>query len=141
MEAKIEGSSKFFQEVELTNVLTLRCSHIMFFLCWLGLLLSGTTIVGYGASNFLLEQPHCPTSDDFCTYSLTLDADRSLYFYIKVYPVYQNNRLYPKHYPVTSTPLATNNSMARMGLAMSADLLTPPTTNWGYNILLVATEC
>ena len=63
MESKAESNThtnRFFRELDLTSLITFKCTHVMFFLCWFLLLIAGTTIIGYGASNFAVIEEYCP---------------------------------------------------------------------------------
>ena len=82
------------KEHDITNFISFKCTHIAFFVCWFGLLLAGTTIIGYGASNYALVQDYCASTEKFCTYDITLDADKEIFMYLKLSPFYQNNRMY-----------------------------------------------
>lgn len=54
--------SLLFRELDYSTLLTFKCMHISFFVCWFALLLAGTTIIGYGATNYSIEQEPCPSS-------------------------------------------------------------------------------
>ena len=52
----------FFRELDMSAMITFKCTHFTFFICWFGLLLTGTTIIGYGASTYASHQDHCAIS-------------------------------------------------------------------------------
>ena len=83
----------FIKEIYLPDIMTLKCVHITYFLCWFALILGGTTIIGFGASNYSLNIDYCAEGTTFCSQDITLDATKELYFYIILDPFYQNNRL------------------------------------------------
>lgn len=90
----IENQPKcFVLEAELSNAISFRCAHISFFLCWIGLILAGTTVIGIGTTNYFTELNFCNETEEFCSYDLTLTEDHNLSMYTKLSPFYQNNRL------------------------------------------------
>ena len=88
-----EKPNFFVRELELTTLISFRCTHLAFFLCWVALIIGGTTIIGIGAANYSTEFKYCNETEEFCTHDLVLDEDLNLTFYAKITPFYQNNRL------------------------------------------------
>lgn len=86
-------SSPFLKEISFSDLIGFKCVHLSFFFCWFGLILAGTTIIGFGASNYSLTFNYCAESEKFCSQDIILDAEKDLFFYIKLDPFYQNNRL------------------------------------------------
>ena len=52
----------FVRELSFSDMVGFKCIHISFWVCWFGLIVAGTTIIGYGASNYSLTFNYCADS-------------------------------------------------------------------------------
>ena len=51
MEKKV---NPFLTELQYADLINFKCIHVSLWLCWFALIIAGTTIIGYGASNYSL---------------------------------------------------------------------------------------
>jgi hypothetical protein len=81
------------QEVFYPELLSRKCLHLLALLCWLPMILLGTTLLGLSTSSNAVTLAFCSDSQFFCTQNLLFNDSGTYHLYLVLSDFHQNNRM------------------------------------------------